>query len=81
MSATSMLQLNPPIPVETPKGTGMAIVLLDYGPDYDLMWVTLTDETGECWTWRNQDIRGVKNVTVGRRAKEQRSPTPLRATS
>ncbi len=33
-----MLQLNPPIPVDTPKGPALAIVLLDYGPDYDLLW-------------------------------------------
>jgi hypothetical protein len=24
-------------------------------------------DTGECWTWRNQDIRAEKNVTFGRK--------------
>lgn len=73
-----MLQLNPPIPVDTPKGEALATVLLDYGPDYDLMWVTFIDATGECWTWGNRDIRGVKNITLGRRRDEQRPERPER---
>ncbi len=65
-----LLQLDPPIPVETPKGLGVAVVLIDYGPDYDLLWVTFADATGECWTWPNREIRGVKNVTTRRRVAE-----------
>jgi len=61
-----MIQLNPPIPVKTPKGKAMAHVLIDYGPDYDLMWVTFQDDTGECWTWQNKDIRGQENITLDR---------------
>jgi hypothetical protein len=60
-----ILQLNPPIPVSTPKGKGMAQVLVDYGPDYDLIWIVFQDD-GECWSWRNQDIRAEKNITFGR---------------
>lgn len=60
-----LLQLNPPMPVTTPKGKGMAQVLVDYGPDYDLIWVVFQDD-GECWSWRNQDIRAEKNITFGR---------------
>jgi hypothetical protein len=60
-------QLNPPIPLETPKGAGLAYGVIDYGPDYDLLWVVFDDATGECWTWRNPQIVGVKNVTHGRR--------------
>lgn len=60
-----MLQLNPPIPVETPKGSGYAQVLIDYGPDYDLLWVVFQD-SGECWTWRNDHIRATRNITLGR---------------
>ena len=61
-----MLQLNPPIPVETPKGNGMATVLIDYGPDYDLLWVVFIDETRECWTYNNKNIRCQPNITMGR---------------
>jgi hypothetical protein len=41
-----MLQLHQPIPVITPKGKAMAHVLIDYGPDYDLLWVCFQDQTG-----------------------------------
>jgi hypothetical protein len=41
-------------------------VLIDYGPDYDLMWVVFQDATGECWTFRNSDIRSQENITLGR---------------
>lgn len=61
-----LLQLNPPIPLETPKGKGFAHVLIDYGPENDLIWVVLQD-SGECWSWRNQDIRAQNNITIGRK--------------
>jgi hypothetical protein len=61
-----ILQLNPPIPVKTPKGSAMAQVLIDYGPEHDLIWVCFQDETGECWSWPNKDIRAHQNVTMGR---------------
>lgn len=61
------IQLDPPIPVITPKGEGYAHVLIDYGPEYHLLWVCFLDDTGECWTLANPDIRGPKNVTMGRR--------------
>jgi len=81
----SLLQLDPPIPVDTPKGAALAVILIDYGPDYDLMWVTFIDDTGECWTWKNSDIRGVKNLSLGRRSDESKAanvnrPVPLRTT-
>jgi len=61
-----MLQLNPPIPVVTLKGKGLAHVIIDYGPEHDLMWVVFQDITGECWTWRNADIRAQENYTFDR---------------
>lgn len=60
-----MIQLNPPIPLNTPKGKGVAHVLIDYGPENDLIWVVLQDN-GECWSWRNKDIRAQNNITMGR---------------
>ncbi len=62
-----LTQLNPPIPLDTPKGKALAMFIIDYGPEHDLMWVTFSDETGECWTWANPDIRAQKNITMGRR--------------
>lgn len=61
-----MLQLNPPMPVETPKGSALAHILIDYGAEHELLWVCFQDQTGECWTWRNSKIRAQKNITMGR---------------
>lgn len=60
-----MLQLNPPLPVLTPKGEALAHVLLDYGAEHHLMWVCFQSD-GSCWTWQNPEIRAPKNVTMGR---------------
>jgi hypothetical protein len=60
-----MLQLEPHIPVNTPKGSAWAIALIDNGVQWDLQWVTFIKETGECWTFRNQDIRLGSNYTQG----------------
>lgn len=65
-----MLQLNPPIQMETPKGTARAIVLIDRSEDHDLEWVCFINETGECWTFRNQQVRQVENQTMGRSGGE-----------
>jgi hypothetical protein len=60
-------QLNPPLPVTTPKGSGLAHIVIDYGPEHNLFWVVFIDATGECWTYPNQEIRAQKNITLGRR--------------
>lgn len=61
-----MLQLDPPLPMNTPKGEGMAHVLIDYGPESDLYWTVFITETGEIWTFSNREVRAVKNITLGR---------------
>lgn len=61
-----MLQLDPALPVETPRGKALAHVLIDYGIEADLLWVCAQTESGECWTWSNRDIRFQDNVTAGR---------------
>lgn len=62
----SMLQLDPPIPMTTPKGEGFAHILLDYGPESDLYWTVLITQTGEIWTYANRYVRAAKNITLGR---------------
>lgn len=59
------MQLNPPIPLVTPKGKAWAIGLIDYGPQWDLQWITFMHETGECWTFDNKQIRQEENYTFG----------------
>lgn len=61
-----MLQLNPPVPLETPRGKALAHFLIDYGPEHHLLWVCFQDETGECWTWPNPEVRAQANPSMGR---------------
>jgi hypothetical protein len=63
-----LTQLNPPLPLLTPKGKAWAHLVIDYGPEADLMWVCFQDEDGACWTWCNRDVRIQANATLGRRA-------------
>ena len=62
----NLLQLNPPIPVITPKGKAWAHVLIDYSQEHHLVWVCFQDDTGECWSWQNRDVRIQANPTLGR---------------
>lgn len=61
-----LTQLNPPIPLITPKGKAWAYVLIDYSQEHDLLWVCFQDNTGECWTWGNRDVRMQPNLSIGR---------------
>ena len=72
--AQIMIQINPPMPLETPKGKALAHFLIDYGPEHHLMWVCFQDKTGECWTWSNEKIRAQNNPTLGRVVKFADSP-------
>ena len=78
-----MLQLNPPLPLNTPKGEGFAHFVIDYGPESDLYWTVLITETGEIWTYANKYVRGSRNITLGRtqpaappRDKQDARPDP-----
>lgn len=61
-----LIQLNPPIPVTTPKGPAIAHFVIDYGPESDLKWICFQQTTGECWTYSNIMIRAQKNITENR---------------
>jgi hypothetical protein len=67
-----LLQLNPPIPLVTPLGKGLAYMVIDDGPEFDLCWVVAQHAGGEIWTWPNPDVRAVENITQGRDYKERR---------
>lgn len=61
-----IVQLNPSIPLETPKGKGEAILVIDYGQDHHLIWTVIIDETREIWSFENPQVRGQKNITLNR---------------
>lgn len=62
-----ILQLNPPIPLMTSKGKGLAHLVIDYGPEHHLLWVVFLDEGRECWTFANPYVMAQVNVTMGRK--------------
>lgn len=61
-----ILQLNPCIPLHTPKGSGEAWFIIDYSQEHDIMWVVALDKDGEIWTFKNSEVRAFKNETLGR---------------
>jgi hypothetical protein len=61
-----IIQLNPPLPLSTPRGPALAHFLMDLGPEHNIQWVCFSDEDGQCWTWQNSDVRAVKNITMHR---------------
>lgn len=69
-----LLQLNPPIPLLTPRGKGMAHLVSDLGPEHHLEWTCLLDG-GEVWTFRNPEVRALENITAGR---QPASPEPVK---
>ena len=61
-----IVQLSPTVPLLTPKGPMTAFFLIEHGDEHHLQWVCFHDETGECWTWQNPDVRIQNNTTMGR---------------
>ncbi|MFZ0847380.1 MAG: hypothetical protein WAM62_16465 [Pseudolabrys sp.] len=72
-------QLNPPLPLETAKGSGVAHFVIDYGPEADLIWVVFLDKDGACWSVPNPEVRMQFNWTMGRRKPETKMGEPMAA--
>lgn len=58
-------ELRQPLAVRTPKGEGYAIMVVDYGPESSLLWVTVLNESGEVWAVRNEEVRVKGNWSLG----------------
>ena len=67
-------QLNPPLPLDTTKGSGLAHFVIDYGPEADLLWVVFMDKDGACWSVPNPGVRMHFNWSMGRT-----KPAPVEA--
>lgn len=67
-----LTQLNPPLPLVTPKGSGFAHMVIDYSQEHDLIWVVFIDSTGECWSFKNSEVRMGTNISLGRVNYEQK---------
>lgn len=65
-----MIQLNPSISVHViDKGSGEAVGWIDYDKESDLLWVVALDSNGEVWITPNNQIRFLKNWSIGRTCK------------
>lgn len=60
-----LIQLNPPLWLETVKGPGLAHFMIDYGIESSLYWVVFTDK-GEVWRVPNEDVKACKNYSAYR---------------
>lgn len=72
-----ILQLDPPIPLITSRGTGYAHFLIDLSQEHHLLWVVFLDDTGECWTFQNPEIRLQPNPTMGRGKTSSIASSPI----
>ena len=66
MAGQKLLQLNPPIPLETPKGWGWAHFISNESIEQSIYWTVFISETGEIWTFPNEQVRAMKNITAER---------------
>lgn len=61
-----MLQLNPPLWLQTPKGIGLSHLVSWDSLEHSLYWTVFDESTGQVWTWPNEQVRAAKNVTADR---------------
>jgi hypothetical protein len=62
-----ILQLNPPIPMSTPKGDGWAFFMIERSQEHHIEWVVFLDNSGQCWTFQNPEVRMQNNYTMNRK--------------
>ncbi|WPB85017.1 hypothetical protein [Sediminicoccus rosea] len=70
----TLRQLNPPLPMTTPHGPGLAHFVMDYGPESHLLWVVFLDADGACWSIPNPEVRLAPNWSLGRRPRKSSQP-------
>ena len=72
-----MMQLNPPIPVDTPRGPAYAHLVIDYSQEHYVLFVCFLCDSGECWVLPNRDVKLQTNVSMGVRIPPAHgSPSP-----
>ncbi len=65
-----MIQLNPVVPMITPKGKGYANFLIDRGMEFDNEWIVFL-ENGEIWSFLNDKVRLEPNFTYKRMTHDE----------
>ena len=64
--------------LDTPRGLALAKFLIDRGPDSDIEWVTVLNETGAILSFDNADVLVCKSYTLGRRVDWKEFKLPKR---
>lgn len=62
-----LTQLNPPIPFLTSTGQKVtALLVLDYGPDYNTLFLCGYDDDRQLWWLPNKELRMIYNTSLDR---------------
>ena len=75
-----ILQLNPSILVETPLGTGQAILIIDYGMHQNSCWVVALEDSGIVKHFDCNDIILSTNYTYGLNLKHNTNNKKINST-
>ena len=60
-----MLQLNPPLWVQTPLGEGHALLVIDYGPSLNTVWCVHIFDGGQLVHIDSSELRVMGNEMYG----------------
>jgi hypothetical protein len=60
-----ILQLNPPIPVETEHGPGIALILIDYGTEHNSCFLVAIHKSREIKHYQSSQLKIAVNFTFG----------------
>lgn len=71
-------ELRQPLHMQTPKGPGRALFVIDTGSESNLEWVVFLDADGSCWVVPNPEVRLFWNWTAGRRPSATGDAPPKR---
>ena len=70
-------QLNPPLPVTIlDRGKGLAMAVIYYQPEHNLISVTALHDSGEIWCAPNPKVRMQINWTMGQSALDDAKRWP-----
>jgi len=64
------MRLDPPIPLNTPKGLAYAHIFCDEGAEGDDTWICF-HEDGQIWRWPQWRVRACRNITLDREYPEK----------
>jgi hypothetical protein len=53
--------------MSTPKGDGWAFFMIERSQEHHIEWVVFLDNSGQCWTFQNPEVRMQNNYTMNRK--------------